>query len=142
MWWIARKSTDPHFELFIDRGTFDCMEATLSTDNSKSRATLLIDQLRPYSPLGLKISLYLADYNPVTSQNILRPGWADTVPYSSSIRPGKVSVTPLLLQLPEDLRFSTRVSISVRIVKKSWTIPYKMKVVTAVVPAYIKKHHD
>jgi hypothetical protein len=84
-----------------------------------------------------------SDYNPLTGDlSGLQPEWADALDYVISVSPGTSSSTFVLLKLPEDLRFSTMVSISVRILKKSRTMPYRIKVVTAILPEYIKKVHD
>jgi hypothetical protein len=142
MWWLARKSLEPHFEMLFNRaGSFDCIPATLTIENT-SRATLFIDQIYPYSPIGLKVSLPHSSYDASIGEPSLRPEWADTVPGPPAVPPGKSSSTTILLRLPEDLRFSTIVSISVRILRKSRTMPYRIKVVTAILPEYIKKVHD
>lgn len=141
VWWLARKSIEPYFELLVEATGPEGMLAKLSVDN-KSRETAFISQIRGHSPLGLLVSPLKTQYKPTEGTVLYLPEWSDSIPCSLSTASGKSGSMPFMLKLPEDRRFETIVSISVRIRRRSRIMPYKIKVITAILPDSSRKQRD
>jgi hypothetical protein len=137
VWWLARKSLEPQVELIARQwGAAGTVFGELRVMN-RSRTSVVVDHITAHQPPGMKIwsRFPVPPTAPMVSQ---RRDFHEGAP-SLTVLSGDSAVLELELQLSVPRTPLSKLSISVRIARRSRVIRHKTKAITAILPESMRK---
>ena len=115
VWWIARKSLDPRFELLIKERSGNRLDGKLVLENMGNQ-TLTIERIKAKSPAGLRLPLPTIAYKQDSygAHSIPTPIETSSIDITCHIEPRDTQKIDISMDLPEKPKLPNTVVISVQ----------------------------